>query len=70
MTFKTGTGDEKSISEMTDEELIRERDGWNRNLQHAFFASSHRYDIGATIVTEIEREMQRRQSEGPPWLVD
>lgn len=65
-----GTGDEKSISEMTDEELIRERDFWNHGLQPHFYTSSHKYDIGATIVKEIEREMQRRHDEGPPWLFE
>jgi len=65
-----GTGDEKSISEMTDEELIRERDFWNHGLRPSFYTSSHKYDIGATIVKEIEREMARREQEGPPWLAD
>lgn len=65
-----GTGDEKSISEMTDEELIAERDFWNHQLTPQFYTSSAKYDIGATIVKEIEREMLRRDEEGPPWTVD
>lgn len=71
MTIATcGTGDEKQISEMTDEELIKERDFWNHKLKPHFYTSSHTYDISATIVKEIEREMQRRDIEGPPWLAD
>lgn len=71
MTIATcGTGDEKSISEMTDEELIAERDFWNKQLTPQFYTSSHRYDISATIIKEIERELNRREHEGPPWLAD
>lgn len=70
MTFICGTGDEKTISEMTDEELIAERDFWNAQLQPQFYASSHTYDIGATIVKEIERELNRREHDGPPWNFD
>lgn len=65
-----GTGDEKLVSEMTDEELLRERNFWNHQLTPAFYTSSAKYDIGATIVKEIEREMARREAEGPPWLAD
>lgn len=71
MTFKTrGSGDEKSISEMTDEELIAERNHWNSALPADFFNSSHLYDTSATIIKEIDRELNRREHEGPPWLVD
>lgn len=65
-----GTGDEKSISEMTDEELIAERDFWNNKLQPHFYTSSHTYDVSATIVKEIERELNKREHDGPPWLFD
>lgn len=65
-----GTGDEKSISEMTDEELISERNFWNSQLQPQFYTSSHTYDIGATIVKEIEAELNRREHDGPPWLAE
>lgn len=65
-----GTGDEKSISEMTDEELIRERDFWNNQLQPHFYSASGKYDITANIVKEIERELNRREHEGPPWLFE
>ncbi len=65
-----GTGDEKLLSEMTDEELITERDFWNRQLRPHFYTSSGKYDISATIVKEIERELNRREHEGPPWIVD
>lgn len=71
MTFKThGSGDEKLISEMTDEELLAERNYWNAKLDDTFFASSNAYDTSATIVKEIERELNRREHEGPPWIVD
>lgn len=70
MTFICGTGDEKTISEMSDEELIAERDFWNSQLKPQFYTSSHTYDIGATIVKEIEMELNRREHEGPPWTVD
>lgn len=70
MTFMCGTGDEKTISEMTDEELVTERDFWNKQLIPSFYTSSASYDISATIVKEIEREMLRREKEGPPWTVD
>lgn len=68
--FVCGTGDEKTIEEMTDEELIRERDFWNNHLKPHFYTSSQQYDISATIVKEIDREMLRREQEGPPWLAD
>lgn len=70
MTFICGTGDEKTIDEMTDEELIAERDFWNKQLPSQFYASSAAYDIGANIVKEIERELNRREHEGPPWIVE
>lgn len=71
MTFITcGTGDEKTLDEMSDEELIRERNFWNNQLQPHFYTSSAQYDISATLVKEIEREMLRREQEGPPWIVD
>lgn len=71
MTLQScGTGDEKSISEMSDEELMAERDFWNKQLKPHFYSSSHKYDVSATIVKEIEREMSRREQEGPPWIVD
>lgn len=71
MTIQScGTGDEKTISEMTDEELMKERDFWNSQLLPHFYTSSHKYDISATIVKEIERELSRREDEGPPWLTD
>lgn len=72
MTFISlcGSGDEKTISEMTDEELIAERDFWNSQLKPQFYTSSNSYNIGATIVREIELEMARRDAEGPPWLTD
>lgn len=65
-----GTGDEKTISEMTDEELIAERDFWNKQLVPSFYTSSLTYDISATILKEIERELNRREHEGPPWMFD
>lgn len=65
-----GTGDEKLISEMTDEELIRERDFYNQQLEQFFYSSSGTYDVSATIVKEIEQELNRREHEGPPWLFD
>ncbi len=65
-----GTGDGKLLSEMTDEELIAERDFWNKRLRPHFYTSSGKYDISATIVKEIERELNRREHEGPPWTVD
>lgn len=58
------------IKEMTDEQLIQERNKWNRALPELFFKSSAMYDTGATIVKEIEREMSRREEEGPPWLFE
>lgn len=70
MTFICGTGDEKTIDEMTDEELIAERDFWNKQLPNQFYTSSATYDIGANIVKEIERELNRREHEGPPWTVE
>lgn len=70
MTFNCGTGDEKTIDELSDEELIAERDFWNNKLQPHFYSSSGSYDVSATIVKEIEREMLRRSLEGPPWLTD
>lgn len=70
MVFVCGTGDEKTISEMTDEELLTERDFWNSKLTVQFYTSSHTYDIGATIVKEIEMELNRREHEGPPWTVE
>ncbi len=65
-----GTGDEKTLAEMTDEELMSERDFWNKQLRPHFYTSSGKYDISATIVKEIERELNRREHEGPPWTVD
>lgn len=62
-----GTGDEKTIAEMTDEELLAERDFWNNQLKPHFYSSSGKYDISARIVTEIERELNRREHDGPPW---
>lgn len=70
MTITMGTGDKKLLSEMTDEELLRERNYWNSQLEDQFHTSSGKYDVGATIVKEIEREMARREHEGPPWLFD
>lgn len=70
MTFICGTGDEKTISEMSDEELVAERDFWNKQLKPMFYTSSGTYDAGANIVKEIDREMLRREQEGPPWMVD
>lgn len=70
MTFICGTGDEKTISEMSDEELIAERDFWNSQLRPQFYTSSNAYNVGATIVLEIEKELNRREHEGPPWTVD
>jgi hypothetical protein len=70
LTFTCGTGDEKTVSEMSDEELIAERNFWNQQLRPHFYTSSHTYDISARIVTEIEREMARRDEEGPPWICD
>lgn len=70
MTFICGTGDEKTISEMTDEELIAERNFWNNQLKPSFYTSSQSYDISANIVKEIERELNRREHEGPPWNFD
>jgi hypothetical protein len=58
------------IREMTDEQLIQERNHWNALLERTFHQSSAAYDTGATIVKEIEREMTRREQEGPPWLFD
>lgn len=65
-----GTGDEKSITDMTDEELLAERNFWNNQLKPLFYTSSAKYDIGATILKEIERELNRREHDGPPWLAD
>lgn len=70
MTFICGTGDEKTIDQMTDEELIAERDFWNKQLTPMFYTSSANYDIGANIVKEIERELNRREHEGPPWMFE
>ena len=71
MTIQScGTGDEKTLQEMTDEELMTERNFWNSQLRPHFYTSSAKYDISATIVKEIERELNRREHEGPPWTVD
>lgn len=70
MTFICGSGDEKSLDEMTDEELIQERNFWNKQLTPNFYASSGRYDISATILKEIERELNRREHDGPPWTAE
>lgn len=67
MTISCGSGDEKTIAEMSDEELIAERDFWNAQLKPQFYTSSHTYNVGATIVKEIEKELNRREHEGPPW---
>jgi hypothetical protein len=69
MSFETnGSGDEKSISEMSDAELMRERNKWNTLLEQHFWTSSGQYDITATLVKEIENEINRREHQGPPWL--
>lgn len=65
-----GTGDEKAISEMTDEELLRERDFWNNQLKPHFYSSSGKYDVSAILLREIERELNRREHDGPPWAED
>lgn len=70
MTITCGSGDEKTLEEMTDEELIAERNFWNNELTPMFYSSSAKYDIGSNIVKEIERELNRREHEGPPWLAD
>jgi hypothetical protein len=70
MVIICGTGDEKPLEEMTDEELIAERNFWNSQLKPMFYTSSATYDIGANIVKEIEREMNRREHEGPPWTIN
>lgn len=62
------TNYERILTDMSDEELIRERDEWNRKLPELFQASSANYDTGATIVKEIERILNQREHEGPPWL--
>lgn len=67
---KQGSGDEVLVSEMSDEELLRERDYWNELLQPAYWAHSGKYDTIASVVKEIEREINRRSHEGPPWLAD
>jgi hypothetical protein len=38
------------IREMTDEQLIQERNHWNALLERTFHQSSAAYDTGATIV--------------------
>lgn len=68
MTFPSGTGDEVLISEMSDEELVRERNFYNELLEPAFMVDSGKYDTIANLVKEIEAEMNRREHEGPPWL--
>lgn len=68
MTFPSGTGDEVLISEMSDEELVRERNFYNELLEPAFMVDSGKYDAIANLVKEIEAEMNRREHEGPPWL--
>lgn len=70
MTIVPGTGDEPLISELTDEELIRERNEYNEMLEAAFMVDSGKYDVIATFVKEIEAEMNRREHEGPPWLAE
>lgn len=55
---------------MSDEELIDERNFWNKQLQSMFYTSSSTYDIGATIVKAIEAELNRREHAGPPWIED
>lgn len=62
------TNFERVLTDMSDEELIRERDEWNQKLPELFQASSASYDTGATIVKEIERILNQREHEGPPWL--
>lgn len=70
MTILPGSGDELLVSEMSDEQLIKERDYWNALLEPAFYVDSGKYDTIATIVKEIEGEITRREHEGPPWIVD
>lgn len=70
MTIQTLDGDEVSISEMTDEALIRERNFWNSKLPRSFHKSSGEYDAVARVLTEIENEINRREHEGPPWLAE
>jgi hypothetical protein len=60
----------KLIEEMSDKELIAFRNSLNEGLPDEFFASSARYDNRATLLSEIERELNRREHEGPPWLAD
>lgn len=58
------------ICSLSDEELIRERNRLNAQLEEAFFSSSHVYDVNATLLKEIEREINRREHDGPPWYFD
>ena len=67
MTLPVGSGDHKLVSEMTDEELLAERDWFNALLEPAFFVSSGKYDTISGVVKEIEAEINRREHEGPPW---
>lgn len=70
MTIMLGTGDEKCLSELSDRELMEERDRWNATLPASFFLSSASYDVASRVVRELDEEMLRREQEGPPWNVD
>ena len=53
---------------MSDEELLAERDRINTQLRRFFFEHSGKYDAGAMQLRLIEREILRRDIEGPPWM--
>lgn len=60
----------KSLVDLSDAELLRERNRLNASLEDEFYASSGRYDTRATMLRLVEAEINRREHEGPPWIVD
>lgn len=58
--LRPGSGDELTISEMTNEELIEEYNFWNRTLQDVFWFNTGTYDHAATMIREIDEELMRR----------
>lgn len=58
------------FQDMSDETLIGLRDYYNAHLEEMFYRSSGTYDNGATLVKEIEKLLNEREHDGPPWLAD